>query len=151
MEFPDFGLVQLSPRDLTGPGVEFFARRLAVGFATQAGSIVLPADQTSFERLYLLNWAFSLIPDAAPSPAVAKGARIYLQYPAIDVQLYGWSGQGYAGTANQRQDDNSPFFVIPGGKPLLFVAEFSAVAAAQHSLDSWLWGYSFPKGNVLSF
>lgn len=150
MEFPDFGLVQLAPRDLTGPGVEFYARRISFTFAAVSGGFQLTADQLNQERLYMLRWAWSGLPDLA-SGAIVKNARWYLQLPTIDVQLWGWNGRGYAGTANERVDSNSDFIVIPGGKPLLFVLDFNALPVATHALDGWLWGYSFPKGNVLSF
>lgn len=147
MDFPELALVQFAPRDLTGPGVEFFARRVAGAGATQTVSATLAPDQTSFERLYMLRWANSMIPVATD---IAKKARWYLQLPTIDLPLYGWGGQGFTGALGQREDDTSPAIVIPGGKPLLFVVDF-ATGTAGNSFDGWIWGYSFPKGNVLSF
>jgi len=150
MEFPDLALVKLTPRDLTGPGIEFYARRLGSSFATASGSAILAADQLSSERLYMLKWAWSLFPSSLINHAL--NARWYLQLGNADIQLYGAEFEGIKNDANNktRVDGNSPFFVIPGGKSLLFVADFNQ-AAATNSFDSWLWGYSFPKGNVLSF
>lgn len=147
MDFPELSLVQFAPRDLTGPGVEFWARRIAASDAANASfGVTIPADQTSSERIYLINWAFSLIPVGA----IAKRARLYIQLPTIDIQVYGYPGMGFAGTINERIDATMAPIVIPGGKPLLFVVDFSAVGG-PNTLEGWAWGYSFPKGNVLSF
>lgn len=146
MQFPDISLVKLAPRDLTGPGVEFYARRLSVLAATAGISATLPADQTSFERMYMLNVAFSLIPGAAQS---ADQFRLYLQLPTIDMLIFNAGAPGIVNDLRREFFSPSPI-VIPGGKALLAVGQFTGAVNAN-SFDGWLWGYSFPKGNVLSF
>jgi hypothetical protein len=148
VEFPDFGLVKLSARDLTGPGVELWARRIAGSDAGSASfGVTLTADQLNAERLYMLSWSFSLIPGLARA---ANRARWYLQLGNSDIQLWGMPNLGFDGAVAVRNDHSSPFIVIPGGKALLFVVDFSS-GGVVNTLDGWLWGYSFPKGNVLSF
>lgn len=150
MDFPDIGLVKLAPRDLTGPGIEFYARRISSSAAGVVSfSVTLPADQLSAERLYMLRWSASMIPGLTQ---VAENARWYLQLGNADIQLFGWPGKGYpaASAADERWDFDSGFLVIPGGKALLFVTDWNSGGNAN-SLDGWVWGYSFPKGNVLSF
>jgi len=150
MDFPPFELVKLASRDLTGPGVEFFARRVSASAATASFSAAIAADQFSSERLYMLHWAWSLLPAAAQRPL---GVRWYLQLPTIDLLLFGdvdKSAEHSLGSAGIRVDGKSEALVVPGGKGMLFVADMVAGAAGS-ALDGWLWGYSFPKGNVLSF
>lgn len=148
MDFPDLALVQLAARDLTGPGIEFYARRVSGSTAVSTSlGVSIPADQLSPERLYMLRWASQSI----PSNAIALRTKWYLQLPTIDILLWASPSLGFAGSVGVEVCDTTPAIVIPGGKPLLFVAEWSGLPATLHALDGWITGYSFPKGNVLSF
>jgi len=149
MEFPDYGLVKLNPKDLTGPGVEFFARRVSASAASAALGANIAADQLSSERLYLVSWALQLIPGAAQ---IALGARMLLEYGPIDIPLWNDAPRpvSFGVSVAVARSMTSPFMVVPGGKGLLFVAEFD-VGGVANTLDGFLWGYSFPRGNVLSF
>lgn len=148
MEFPDYGLVKLSPRDLTGPGIEFWARRVSLSAASASLGTTVDANQLSSERLYCVTWAVQLIPGASQA---AVSARWFLEYGAADILLFNDNFRTSFGLpVDLPRHLNSPFFVIPGGKTWSFIAEFNA-GVNVNVLDGYVWGYSFPKGNVLSW
>lgn len=148
MDFPDYGLVQLSPRDLVGPGVEFWARPIV---NNPSGALIaiqtLPADQTSEERLYAIQWCFSAFPDPV---AVPRQARWAVNFQSANVDI--WGGHTpYSLGAAQRWDAKTPMLVIPGGHAMVFAIAFSVLGGGANGFEGWLSGYSFPKGNVLGY
>lgn len=149
MNFPDFALVKLAPRDLTGPGIEFFMREIS-GASGGAADIQITVDQSQFnpERLYMLNWSFFLIPAAGTNARSARWSLRGLSSNDLQIFAHPVVPDDNTGIA-LRPAANSPFLVVPGGKTHVFDASFSGAAA--HTLNGTLWGYSFPKGNVLSW
>lgn len=144
MEFPDFGLIQLTPRDLVGPGVEQFCFEIdgSTGGAV-SGGFLLVASRLDREKLYLGRLA------AVSNPAagnVALQAVITREQPSNRLI---WGQRAPAPhTASLPWYFSSDFFVVPGGRDMVFTFHYSAIGA-----NAWVgnfWGYAFPKGNLLS-
>lgn len=144
MEFPDYALIQLSSRDLTGPGVEQFSFDIdGSSGGAPVGTILLPASKLDREKLYMGRLAAISNPAAGN---IALQAGITRDQP--NSRLI-WAQRAPAPhTASLPWYLSSDFFVVPGGKDMIFSFVFSAIGG-----NAWVgtfWGYVFPKGNLLS-
>lgn len=143
MEFPDFGLVQLSPRDFTGPGVEMFCFKTdASSGGALTATFTLPGTELSSEHLYLGRFSGFLVPAAGNFPQYLTITR---QMP--DTRILWATTLPAPHTLAMVKHITSDFFVVPGGKDMLFAGTFSG--AGVQTLAGSFWGYRFPKGNVL--
>lgn len=145
MDFPDLSLVQFSPRDFSGPGVEFFSLDTDLTANLQVVTFTVANTETNPERLYMLRWAGSLVPDAVVSP---RTFRWEILTQSLQSRMLWGSTPGYNLTAGFRWNDVTNWVIVPGGLRHDLYAEFSA-AGANNTIYGTLYGYSFPKGNVL--
>lgn len=147
MDFPGLELVQFTPRDLVGPGVEIFRRHLS---NTALGTIItinIPSMQTSKERLYLVQFAARLAPAAI---VLARGTSALVRFTSVTDINYFWRIDAtQPATAGLQKVFSSRPFVLPGGIDWVFEGLFDSIGATDNQFDLDVLGFSFPKGNVL--
>lgn len=145
MDFPDYGLVLLTPRDISGPGVEMFVFTIngnSGGAVTAAVSLL--ASQTSREHLYLGKWTGI----AAPAAGNFILSWQISQVLSSNVTIMETDQIAAPHTAGLNKNFHSDWNVYPGGNEFRFTVAQNAAGAMSFSGN--FWGYRFPKGNVMS-
>lgn len=147
MDFPGLELITFTPRDLVGPGIEIFRRHLTNAATATIIQINIPAGQTSKERLYLVTLAARLVPAAI---VLARGTSAFVRFTSLTDINYFWRVDAtQPATAGLQKVFSSRPFVLPGGIDWIFEGLFDSVGATDSQFDIDVFGFSFPKGNVL--